>query len=182
MIIAKPILLYSSFKSFQRVVPKSTALFSTLSNHKLNCEKALKKAHEGESLSQLAAGPIGVLQGIGPANQEIFDKLGLESIQDLAEYKFYKMAKSITALADTSCEGDFRPEDSTMNINKAVMKKGETQAFCEIRDSPVASLQGLSDEKGEMFSTIGVNSVEDLANLKYCLWAEAIVELSKYEE
>mmetsp|Transcript_38437 Transcript_38437/g.42507 ORF Transcript_38437/g.42507 Transcript_38437/m.42507 type:complete len:151 (-) Transcript_38437:112-564(-) len=150
MIIAKPILLYSSFKSFQRVVPKSTALFSTLSNHKLNCEKALKKAHE--------------------------------SIQDLAEYKFYKMAKSITALADTSCEGDFRPEDSTMNINKAVMKKGETQAFCEIRDSPVASLQGLSDEKGEMFSTIGVNSVEDLANLKYCLWAEAIVELSKYEE
>lgn len=156
---------------------------STLSlvNHKLNCEKALKKSNEGNSFKQLQTGSIDILQGVGPVHLETFEKLGIRSINDLANYKFFQMARAITILAD-SAEGDFRPKDSSMNINKAVDKAYEKQSIREIRDAPVASLQGLSDEKGEILGKIGVHSVGDLANLKYFQWAEAITEMSKYEE
>merc|ERR1711957_739490 len=99
-----------------------------------NCENALNKSHESMSFSELsnAKTSIEVLQGIGPKHLETFDTLGIHSIQDLANNKFYKMAKAITILAD-SAEGDFRPEDSTMNIHKAVDKAYETKTFKEIR-------------------------------------------------
>ena len=149
--------------------------------YKVNCEKALKKTSEGDSFTQLRGGSIGILQGIGPVHLEAFEKLGIRSVDDLASNKFYKMAKAISFLAD-SAEGDFRPEDSSMNINKAVDKAYETRSFREIRDAPVASLQGVSDEKGDIWGKVGVHSVQDLANSKYFRWAEAIIEMSKYEE
>jgi predicted RecB family nuclease len=120
------------------------------------------------------------LQGIGPVHTEAFDQLGLRSIKDLATYKFYHMAKAITILKDS--ESEFRPETSTMNLNKGVDKKFERKSFKDISEAPVAALQGLSEENGALFRTVGVTTVADLANFKYCKWAESIVALSKYEE
>ena len=148
----------------------------------LNCENALIKSYEGKSLSELSKPKTSIeaLQGIGPVHLESFNKLGIKSISDLANYKFYKIAKSIATLAVT--EGTYRPDDSTMNINKAVDKAYETKTLREITMAPVDSLQGISEMKGEIFNTMGVHTVKDLANLKYCQWAESIIELSKYEE
>jgi predicted RecB family nuclease len=153
---------------------------SSFSGHTLNCENALKKAHEGESFSELKEGSVQILQGIGPVHTEAFDQLGLRSIKDLATYKFYHMAKAITILKDS--ESEFRPETSTMNLNKGVDKKFERKSFKDISEAPVAALQGLSEENGALFRTVGVTTVADLANFKYCKWAESIVALSKYEE
>lgn len=155
-------------------------LSTSFSGHTLNCELALKKAQEGETFLELSEGSVQILQGIGPVHTEAFDKLGLRSIKDLATYKFYHMAKAITILKDS--ETEFRPEESKMNINKGVDKAFEKKSFKEIADAPVAALQGLSEEKEALFRTVGVTTVADLANLKYCKWAESIVALSKFEE
>jgi predicted RecB family nuclease len=192
------VLLQSTFLSIDAFVsPRDTMLstalgtratsrllvrtFSSFTEHSLNCENTLKKEHEGESLSELSQSSIQVLQGIGPIHSEAFDKLGIRSIQDLANYKFYRMAKAIAILAQ-SAEGEFRPTASIMNINKGVDKAFETKSFKDICEAPVAALQGISDEKGALLSTVGATTVADLASLKYCQWAESIVELSKFEE
>mmetsp|Transcript_19203 Transcript_19203/g.31892 ORF Transcript_19203/g.31892 Transcript_19203/m.31892 type:complete len:184 (+) Transcript_19203:37-588(+) len=150
------------------------------SGHSLNCEHALKKANAGESFAELSEGSVQIFQGIGPKHTEAFDQLGIRSIHDLANYKFYHMAKAITVLKES--ESESRPEESKMNISKAVDKAYETKSLKEISEAPVAALMGLSDEKGALFRTFGVTTVADLAGLKYCKWAESIVALSKYEE
>lgn len=155
--------------------------FSAFSGHVLNIENALKKAHEGETFTELSKhGSVAVLQGIGPVHSEALDQLGLKSIQKLASYKYYHMAKAITNLAGS--ESDFRPEESMMNINKGLDKEFETRSLQEIVEAPVSALQGISDKKEGLLRNVGVNTVGDLAEFKYCKWAESIVELSKYEE
>lgn len=150
--------------------------------HTLNCGKALKKADESRSFGELAVEKdIGVLQGIGPVSLEALNGLGIRTINDLATYKYYHIARSVAVLSTTEEEAA-RADDCQMNINKAVDKKYETKTLQEIVAAPVAALQGISEEKGLLFHNLGVQTVGDLATLKYCQWAESIVELAKYEE
>merc|ERR1711935_976526 len=88
-------------------------------------------------------------------------------------------ARSIVALAET--ETDFRPSGSTMNIDKAVDKAYESKKLSEIVESPVEALEGLSENAGRILGELGVKTVRDLANLKYCRWAEGVVTAAKYE-
>lgn len=70
-----------------------------------------------------------------------------------------------------------------MNINKALDKEWETKSLKEIAKAPVAALQGLSDADARALeSAFGVKTIEDLANLKYVKWAQAIVALAATEE
>jgi hypothetical protein len=48
-------------------------------------------------------------------------------------------------------------------------------------ESPIHILQGLTPEAEALFARMDVKSVGDLADWKYAHWAEAMVELSKYE-
>lgn len=154
---------------------------SDLSNHKLNCSKALKKADESHSFSALAKDNVEILQGIGPARLEALHGLGIKTIPDLANYKFYHLSKAIVALAATEEEGS-RHAESLMNINKALDKSHEAMSFRELVDGPVSALQGISETKAAMLHELGVTTIGDLAKLKYSSWAESIVYLSKFEE
>ncbi len=158
------------------------ALLSTsdLSNHALNCSKALKKVDETHSFSMLAKEEVAILQGIGPTRLEALHNLGIKTIPDLASYKYYHTARAIVTLAAAE-EGSRTPE-SVMNINKALDKAHETQSFRELVDAPVSALQGISEAKEAMLQELGVTTIGDLAKLKYCHWAESIVWLSKFEE
>jgi len=53
-------------------------------------------------------------------------------------------------------------------------------SFREICHSPVAAMQGLSDDAGALLEEIGVVTVGDLAAWNYCRRAEAIVTVAKY--
>jgi hypothetical protein len=46
----------------------------------------------------------------------------------------------------------------------------------------VRCVQGLTKEKGQLLEKVHVRTVEELANLKYIHWAEAICTLAEYEE
>lgn len=69
-----------------------------------------------------------------------------------------------------------------INVNKAVDKKYETMTLKQIADSPVAALEGLSDESGKVLASLGIHTIRDLGEWKFAHWARAIVELSKLEE
>ena len=70
-----------------------------------------------------------------------------------------------------------------MNMNKAVMKEYETKTFKEVAKAPVHALQGVSEgDAKHLKEAFGVDTVEELANLKYVKTAQAIVALAATEE
>ena len=154
---------------------------TALSGHTLNVSLAVKKEDEGRSFLDLSNEDIAILQGIGPKSKVALNTLGIQTILDLANFKYYHMAKAITIMSETE-QDQGRQAQCMMNINKGVDKAYETLTLKGIVQSPVAALQGISDAKGVLFADVGVVTIGDLADLKYCKWAESIVTLSKYEE
>ncbi len=70
-----------------------------------------------------------------------------------------------------------------MNINKALDKSWESKSFKEIAQAPVGALQGVSEGDAKLLKeAFNIDTIEDLANLKYVRWAQAIVALAETEE
>ena len=147
----------------------------------MNCAFALVKAHENSSFKELTASNTSALQGIGPVHEEKLQSLKLRTIQDLANYKFYHLAKAIHTLAQTEEVGG-RLEVAAMNLNKGLDKAYEKSSFKDLLDAPVDALQGVSETSGATLKALGAGTIGDLATLKYCQWAEAISTASKFEK
>lgn len=150
--------------------------------HKLNISEAVMKADEGRPFTELATESIRVLQGIGKKADSILDAaMGLETVTDLASYKFYKIARAIQILAATESSGD-RPAGSRMNIDNALDKECETKSLTEVLECPVSALQGLTAKADAALQGMGITTIGQLADCKFFAWAQAIVELAEYEE
>lgn len=173
----------SSFGSrhFSSTTISTSSSSGSFDGHTLNCSKALKKADEGRFFSDLMNDPVSTLEGIGPDRSEALVFLGVHTIKDLSNYKHFHIARAIETMAKTEIAGD-RPVGSIMNINEGVDKEYETKSLQEIADAPVSALMGIGDKKSEAWKHMGVVTVRDLANLKYCRWAESIVALSGCED
>lgn len=148
-------------------------------NHTLNIEEAVVKDSEACSFHELKKSNIQVLQGIGPKSDMILESMKLETVEDLANYKFFKMAKAMQTLAKT--EGKRLP-GSTMNADLALDKEFETKSFKEVLELPLSALQGLTGAADSLLGSIGIKSIDDLASCKYFHWAQAICEIAEFEE
>jgi predicted flap endonuclease-1-like 5' DNA nuclease len=124
---------------------------------------------------------VEILQGIGPKHAEELKSLNLKTIQHLADYKFFHLARSITTLAKVE-EEEGRLDNALMNLDKGVDKAYEQKSLNDLLHEPVHVLQGISPTAGETLSSLGVKTVQDLSNFKYCLWAEAITVAAKFED
>lgn len=62
-----------------------------------------------------------------------------------------------------------------------VVTEYESKSLTEIVAAPTAALEGISADKGELLAELGANTVGELGTFKYCLWAEALVELAEHE-
>ena len=169
--------------SLQRVSCRSLSKKAAAAGpHALNCAKVLSKGDAGgKHFSDLIQLPVHDLQGIGPKHENELKQLGIKTIENLANYKFFHLARSIVTLAETEVENG-RLEDAVMNIDKGVDKAYEQMSFNDIKKQPVQALLGISEEAGLTFKLLGVSTVADLANFKYCRWAEAIVTAAKFEQ
>ena len=156
---------------------KSTA--AGWAKHTMNLDHMVVKSDEGHTLTDISAQNIQALQGIGLKKDAVLEALNLKTVRDLGEYKHFKIARAIQTLADR--EGK-RPAGSAMNIDHALVKGYETKSFKELLKAPVSALEGLTDKAAALLKEMGVKTVRDLAGFKYCKWAEALVELSAYEE
>mmetsp|Transcript_15376 Transcript_15376/g.33612 ORF Transcript_15376/g.33612 Transcript_15376/m.33612 type:complete len:185 (-) Transcript_15376:131-685(-) len=149
--------------------------------HKMNISEAVMKADEGRNLTDIAGESIHVIQGIGPMSEKILEAMGVKTVKDLATYKYFIMARAIKVLAETETEGG-RPEGSVMNIDHAVDKDFESKSLTELLEAPLSALEGLTEKADDLLGELHCKTIGDLADLKYCKWAEAIVELAKVEE
>ena len=138
------------------------------------------KKDEGRHFADLANDSIATLDGIGPHATAVLDALGVQTIRELAHYKYFLLSRALVTLAETEVENK-RPPNSVMNIDKGVDKQHETLSLKEIIKSPVHVLEGLTDKAQDLLKQLGVKTVQDLGQLKYCRWAEAIVEVAKFE-
>jgi nucleotidyltransferase/DNA polymerase involved in DNA repair len=150
-------------------------------DHAMNISEAIMKADEGKHLNDLKDADVSTLQGIGKFSTEVIKSLGLTTIADLAQYKFFLLARAIKTLAETEVKGD-RPASSVMNIDRAVDKDWEAKSLTEIVDAPTEALEGIGEDACELLESLGVKSIGDLADFKYCRRAEAIVNIAAYEE
>ena len=149
--------------------------------YKMNISEALMKAAEAKPLNELKDANVAVLQGIGPFSSQVMEKLGVKTVNDLATYKYFLMARAIKTLAETETEGG-RLDGSVMNIDKAVDKEWESKSLRDIVDAPIQALQGMSNDSSDLLEAMNVKTIGDLADFKYCRWAESVVTLAAYEE
>jgi RecG-like helicase len=149
--------------------------------HTMNVSECLMKGDEGKHFKDMCDAEVSTLQGIGEVSSEVLEKLKIKTVSELARYKFFVIARSIKTLSETETK-DGRLKGSVMNIDKAVDKAYESKSLKEIVDAPIAALQGISSEAGELLEKLHVKTVGDLAEFKYCRWAESIVAIAEYEE
>jgi nucleotidyltransferase/DNA polymerase involved in DNA repair len=167
--------------SNQEPPPTKKAKLTGWEDHKLNCSEALMKKDEGKHLIDITESDILTLQGIGDFHAGVLEHLGVRTVGELAKYKYFLIARGIKTLSEVETK-DGRLTGSVMNIDNCIVKAAETTSFADMVASPVHILEGLTTKTEELFATFGVKTVGDLAEFKYCRWAEAIVELAKHEE
>lgn len=172
----------SGLRKVASVTPSFQRSFSSsLAEHRLNIAKALVKAEEGKAFTALIDQPIEVLQGIGPKHAQHLQALKVHTVHDLATYSFFHLARSLVVMADLE-EENGRLSNAMMNVNQGVDKAYETHSFQEMIKLPPDALQGLTPAATETWRHLGVTSIQDLAQYKYCKWAEAIQVAARYEE
>jgi predicted flap endonuclease-1-like 5' DNA nuclease len=148
--------------------------------HTLNASQALMKADEGRHFVAVIKYNVTTLQGIGPVASKVLDALGIHTIEQLAKYKYFLIARAIKTLAEMETKGG-RPAGSVMNVDKAVDKDWEATSFTEMCDAPTEILDGITKDACDLLESLGCKTIGDLGDLKYCRWAEALVVAAKYE-
>ena len=138
------------------------------------------KNDEGRHFADVVKDEVQTLQGIGPMSSRVLSALGISTIEELANYKFFHMARALATLAETEVKGD-RPTGSVMNVDRAVDKEWESKSLKEIVEAPTEALEGISKDACDLLETLGCVTIGDLAKLKYCRWAEAMVKISEFE-
>ncbi|GAB5365700.1 hypothetical protein AAMO2058_001080400 [Amorphochlora amoebiformis] len=146
----------------------------------MNVNGAIDKAHRGKSLKEIIALPPSALKGLGSRVDPMFKAFRIDSIEKLGSWKHYVNAKAITVLASLEEEGKRHPE-SKLNINKALDKAYETKTLSEVCKSPISCLQGLAEWTDTVLKDLYLHKVSDLAKWKFCMWAESLVSLAKFE-
>jgi len=163
------------------VEEKQPATKKSKPSYTFNFNQAVDKAHEGKSFTELLELPPSALQGLAERVDPLFARLHIKTIKDLASWKYYHIAKAIAYLGQTE-EPNKRSEGAESNLNEALDKEWETKTFAEILDAPLGAFQGVGDVTEEILGEIrGLKTIRDLANWKYCQWAEAIKTLAQYE-
>ncbi|KAI8464126.1 MAG: hypothetical protein J3K34DRAFT_126978 [Monoraphidium minutum] len=147
----------------------------------INFSNCVDKAHEGKALKDIIKLPPGALQGLkeGTAD-EMLGKLGVKSIESLAKWKHYRLARAIAVLADGEVPGK-RPDGAASNIHRGIVKAYEGKSFAELLDAPPSAMQGLAAWTDETLAALRVKNIRDLAQWKYALWAEALTTAAEFE-
>jgi len=149
-------------------------------SYTLNANFSLDKAHETKSLNEIIKLPPSALQGLTDQADLMLKKFNITTIEKLGQWKFYVIAKAIVVLASVEEDGK-RSSNSEMNLNAILDKSSEMKSFKEIAASCPSCLQGLADWVDSTLKDFHIKTVADLANWKYCVWAEALVASSRFE-
>jgi len=146
----------------------------------INLNFFLDKAAETCALKDLVNQPVDTLQGLATLGTAALNHRKVRTIKELANWKFYKIARGIVTLRAAQ-EKDGRDPSTEMNINKALDKEWETKTLDDIVNAPVSALQGLTPKDDELWAKVHVKTIAQLGTWKFAPWAEAICDLAPFE-
>lgn len=146
----------------------------------LNLNEAVDKAWESKSLTEIAEAPISALQGLAEWTDAEFAKLGLSSISELGNWKFFLWARALCKLAETE-QADKRREGCLMNVNNAVDKAHRGKALNDVLNLPPSALRGLAEWVDEVLGKLKIKTIQQLGTWKFAEWANAIAVLMPLE-
>jgi len=156
-------------------------------SYRLNVNGILKKQHISKSLREIIKLPPSALQGLTEDDDKALTQFrpAVRTIENLASFQYFLIARAIVTLAEVEEVGG-RSIKSEMNINNALDKKHEPCSYKEMCSLPIEALQGVGAKLGKRLreKICGgeeLDTIHDLHNYKYALWAEALVTLSRYE-
>lgn len=97
--------------------------------------------------------------------------------------KTAKIASKISRSLPTMAKKKAKKQVTPLNIQGAVDKAFEGQTLNQIRKAPIHALEGLTPRHAMLLKEgFGIDTIEDLAKLKYFEIAKAITVLAKYEK
>jgi len=156
----------------------------TPDTYSMNVAKAVDKKHENKSFAEIVKLPPSALQGLADNADAVFAEYKMNTIADMGNWKYYKLACAIVELSKIEVKAG-RGKDSKCNINGALSKKYEKHSLKDICKLKLSAFEGISEDADTHFDKIkntGVlESIQDLAKSKYFKWAEALNTFAAYE-
>ncbi len=68
----------------------------------MNIDNAVMKEHESKPLREIVKLPVNAIQGVSEGDaQKLKEAFGVDSIKELAELKYVKIAQALVGLADS---------------------------------------------------------------------------------
>jgi len=146
----------------------------------MNINKAVDKDFEGKSLKEILDSPISTIQGLTDVTQDALALLNLETVRDLGNWRFYLLARAIVTLAEK--EDDVHPPaERSMNIREALDREHETKTLKQVLKLPPSAFNMFPSEADDVLKKLKISTIQQLGSRKTFAWANAMVELERYE-
>ena len=130
--------------------------------------------YEDRPLEEVIDAPVHALQGLSSKKAKILsDKIGLDTIRDLAEYNYARLAHRL-------CNYEKRPEDyNPIEYESSFTKQYRDKTIKQILKAPVTAFQGLGKKEATAISNaLGAKTLKSLGTNKYYRWARDILDLN----
>jgi len=146
----------------------------------MNIDKAVIKELEGKPLKEILNAPISAIQGLSDMNADTLGALGLKTVRDLGSWKFFLLARAIHTLADKE---DQAPGASggRMNIREALDRVHEAKTLKQVCRLHPSAFNMFPESADAVLAKLRIKTIEHLATRKTFAWANAMVELEKFE-
>lgn len=144
----------------------------------MNVNFAVDKHYENKSLKEVLDAPVSAIQGLTDIHGSALEELGLKTVRDLGQWRFFHMANAIVTLS--AKEDDMSPEQSTFNIRHAVDKEHETKTLKQIANLPPSAFNMFPAKADEVLGQLKIRTIKSLGSRKVFEWASAMVTLEKY--
>ena len=131
--------------------------------------KYFDKDFEKRPYTELVEAPVFAISGISEADAADLKKaLKVKSVGDLATNKYVQIAQALTAFSDISTE--------------VLDKKFESKEFKKLKKQPVSAISGISERSDKLLKkTLGIDTIEELAENKYVKIAQITVTMAALE-
>ncbi len=124
--------------------------------------KSFDKEYEQKSLPELRKAPVSALSGISQNDADSLKAaFGIDTVGELALNKYVLLSQAINVFS--TCSG------------KILDKEFNSAEFEELRKKPVSAISGVSEADATLLkNSLGINTIQDLAENKYVRIAQLI--------
>mmetsp|Transcript_34623 Transcript_34623/g.95385 ORF Transcript_34623/g.95385 Transcript_34623/m.95385 type:complete len:322 (-) Transcript_34623:214-1179(-) len=152
--------------------------------YKMNIGHTVVKEFKYKSLQQILDSPVHALCGLSDLADGALAPLGLHTVRDLGTWRCFLIARAICELAAKESTGrDYQPADGhgLMNIRNALQEIHANATLKHVMHLPVSALSMFPEQGLAALDQINIKTIKHLGHRKYFIWANAMVELERFE-